>query len=68
MPPLVASPLTASCYKEGEGGKKRRGRAARRSWTVATARDTREGDAVVFFLIGKHHCTTARLHCLESLP
>jgi hypothetical protein len=66
-PPLVASHLTASRCKEGEGGKKRRGKAARRSRTAAAARDTREeGDAAVFFLVEKHHCTVARLHCLKS--
>jgi hypothetical protein len=66
-PPLVASPLTASHCKEGEGGKKRRGKAARRSRTTAAAQDIgEEGDAVAFFLVGKRHCTAARLHCLES--
>jgi hypothetical protein len=62
----VASPLTASRCKEREGGKKRRRKVARRSWTAAAARDTGEGDTVVFFFVGKRHCTAARLHYLKS--
>jgi hypothetical protein len=63
----VASPLTTPRYKEGEGGKKRRGKTARRRQIAVAAQDTgEEGDAVIFFLARKRHCTTAQLHCLES--